>query len=70
MRTLHERVARWPLELQEEWHERAAIIEHDGGLTKERAERRAFLELARKAPARQAEFGLSELEEPWRDSVA
>ncbi|MFH1467883.1 MAG: hypothetical protein ABIO70_26090, partial [Pseudomonadota bacterium] len=38
---LPERVADWPEEAREIWEERAAIIEFDGGLPREAAERLA-----------------------------
>jgi hypothetical protein len=39
-------VARWPDERREQWAERASIIELDGGLTRDDAERQTFALLA------------------------
>lgn len=33
----------WPQDARDEWNERAAIMEFDGGLTRERAEQEAEL---------------------------
>jgi len=35
-------LASWPEDLLEEWKERAAIMEVDGGLERDKAEREAF----------------------------
>jgi len=35
-------LASWPEDLLEEWKERAAIMEGDGGLERDKAEREAF----------------------------
>ena len=42
MAAIHAAVARWPDPLRDEWAERAAIIEFEGGEPREVAERRAY----------------------------
>jgi DNA primase len=42
-------LARWPKDRREQWAERASIIELDGGLTRDNAERQAFALLAERA---------------------
>ncbi|MDM4766163.1 hypothetical protein [Pelomonas sp. SE-A7] len=45
-------VVRLDADLREAWEERAAIVEFDGGLTREWAECLALLEVIRNHPAR------------------
>jgi hypothetical protein len=42
-------VARWPEERRDRWAERAAMMEVDGALGRDAAERQAFALLAKKA---------------------
>ena len=45
-----ELVGRLPEDLKEEWEERAAIMEFDGGLSRDHAECLALLEIIRRYP--------------------
>lgn len=50
-------VATWPKDMQDEWEERAAIMEHDGRLERSIAERNAFADVKTQmasGPRRQA----------------
>ncbi len=38
-------VKQWPYDKRMEWEERAAIMEYDGGLSRERAEKLAYARL-------------------------
>lgn len=49
--TIAEAVAKWPDDAREAYEERAAIMEHEGKMTRERAELRAYVHTA-------ARFGL------------
>lgn len=46
-------LAEWSQEDREDFHERAAIIEYCGGLTRTEAERAAFFEIRKARKARQ-----------------
>lgn len=46
------RLAEWPPEMREEWEERSAIMEHDGGMNRIDAESRAFLRVLERSKAR------------------
>ena len=50
---ISEAIAKWPVEDREEWEERAAIIEYCGGLSREAAERAAFLQMRKARKGRQ-----------------
>lgn len=41
-------VSAWPDNIREEFEERAAIMEYDGGLSRQEAERLAYLDIAKK----------------------
>jgi hypothetical protein len=56
---IHARVSAWPEDWRDAWEERAAIMEYDGGETREEAERRAYAEYeaAAEAAARKGNAG-------------
>jgi len=42
--TWRDQIMLWPADVSEAWGESAAILEHDGGLSREEAEARAYLD--------------------------